>query len=79
MDLFRIPTIKHRDARPFLQQTPRGSFTAGAKPEHRNSLIGIAGFHYRSFNVARPRKVNMIAKIQNRTITVFSFQPSNSK
>jgi len=34
---------------------------------------------YRSFKVARPKNANMIERIQNRTITVFSFQPFNSK
>ena len=34
---------------------------------------------HRNFKVARPRSAKMIERIQNLTITVFSFQPLNSK
>lgn len=34
---------------------------------------------YLSFRVARPRSAKMAERIQNRTMTVFSFQPLSSK
>ena len=52
---------------------------AQACTEHGDILILIAHIFHLSFNVAKPNRAKMIDRIQNRTITVLSFQPVNSK
>ena len=46
--------------------------------EDRNALILVIRIH-RSLSVARPSRAKSIDKIQNRTMTVFSFHPLSSK
>ncbi len=76
--LFFRCAVEHRDLGAFLREEERGGFSAPARAEHRDVLVRVVGFH-RSFRVARPRSAKMIERIQNRTITVFSFQPLSSK
>jgi len=46
--------------------------------EHGDIFVFVIGLH-RSFNVANPRSAKTKERIQNLTITVFSFQPLSSK
>ena len=53
-------------------------FTAGPGSKYCDRLSGVGGIQ-RSFKVANPSRANITDRIQNRTITVFSFHPFNSK
>ena len=83
--LFQVRAVEHgrhrappRPAlRPLLRRSRQNPSTAICL-----SLIfacGRAHGFYRSLRVARPKAANMMERIQNRTMTVFSFQPFSSK
>ena len=59
------------------QQQSRGG-AAETSTENGDILILITRVHL-TFSVANPSSAKTADKIQNRTMTVFSFQPTNSK
>ena len=71
-----VAALANRDICAFLTQKDSRRLAAVAKAENDSSLAGV---DHRSFKVARPSRAKRMDIIQNRTITVFSFQPLSSK
>ena len=67
--------VEHRHVRAFLREEQRRRFSAPARAEDRDIFVSGNRSAYLSFKVASPRSAKMIERIQNRTMTVFSFQP----
>ena len=59
----------------FRSEEKRRRASAEACTEHGDILIFVARVFHLSFSVAKPNRAKMIDRIQNRTITVLSFQP----
>ena len=70
-----LGAVEHGDVRAFrFEQEARRPFHSNPLPEPRHFDFCSARF-YLNFSVARPSKAKMAERIQNRTMTVFSFQP----
>src|SRR2546423_103060 len=77
-EFFLRGAVEHRHFGPLFGEQKRGRLAAAAGAEHRDIFFVVVGDH-RSLSVARPRRAKTMERIQNRTITVLSFQPFSSK
>src|SRR5688500_1605107 len=77
-ELFYLSGIENRDHGSLLCEQHRSSLAAFSGTKNCDRLVGVRHIQ-RSLSVASPSKANMTERIQNRTITVFSFQPLSSK
>ena len=73
-----VAPIVDADRRPSGREKSRDRKTASSQPDHE--CVFSSELHgYLNFNVARLKTANMIAMIQNRTMTRGSGQPFFSK
>ena len=75
---FFIGAVQNGDIGALTSKQKRRGGPAQSRSQHRNFFALV--FHvYLNFRVANPSSAKMADIIQNRTITVFSFQPVSSK
>ena len=78
-DGFLFRAIEHGDGCAFVFQQVRGRRSAQSGSEHCYFSIGVTHELYLSLSVASPSSAKIAERIQNRTMTVFSFHPLSSK
>ena len=75
---FFLGAVENRDIGALASKQERRGRSAQARSQHRNFFPWYFTI-YLSFRVANPSSAKMADRIQNRTMTVFSFQPLSSK
>ena len=77
--VFFVGAIEHGDLRAFASMSKSAAAVPLSPAPSTATFLSWYSRSYLNFSVASPSSAKMADRIQNRTMTVFSFQPVSSK